>query len=131
MISSSQPRKQRLFRYNAPNHMRQKFVHAHVSKELAAKLGTKKRSIGIKRGDTVKIMSGQNRGKSGKILSVDLNMAVVFVEGISRKTAKGKEKPMPISASNVYLTDIDLGDKLRAAKVAPTKMAPAKSAPVK
>ncbi|MCL5675127.1 MAG: 60S ribosomal protein L26, partial [Candidatus Marsarchaeota archaeon] len=38
MISSSKPRKQRWFRFNAPNHVRQKFASAHLSKELKAKL---------------------------------------------------------------------------------------------
>lgn len=117
MIESSKPRKQRLFRYTASNHLRQKFVHARIAKELASKLGIKKRSAGVRRGDTVKVMSGASRGKSGKVVSVDLDRAVVFVEGITRKNAKGKESQIAISASNVYITDMDLSDKLRGAKM--------------
>ncbi len=117
MIQSAKPRKQRLFRYTASNHLRQSFVNAHISKELAAKLGVKKRSIGVRKGDTVKVMSGSSRGKTGKVLGVDLGRAVVFVEGITRKNAKGKESQIAINASNVYITDMDLGDKLRSAKM--------------
>lgn len=123
MIESSKPRKQRLFRYNAPNHARQKFVHAHIAKELAAKLGAKKRNIGVRRGDTVRVMSGKSRGKSGKVSAVDLRRAVLFIEGISRKNAKGKELQVPISVSNVYITDMDMGDKLRGTKLQAAKVA--------
>jgi large subunit ribosomal protein L24 len=117
MIASGKPRKQRLFRYTAPNHVRQKFVHAHVAKELAKKLGIKKRSVGVRRGDTVKVMSGNSRGKNGKVSDVDLRRAVVFIEGIARKTAKGREIQIPISASNVYITDLNLTNKWRSAKI--------------
>jgi large subunit ribosomal protein L24 len=121
MISSAQPRKQRLFRFTAPMHDRQKFVHAHISKELAAKLGIKKRNIGVRKGDIVKIMSGKNKGKSGKVTNVDLKKAAVLVEGIFRKNAKGKELQIAISASNVYLTELDLTDKLRSAAIEAAK----------
>ena len=123
MIESAKPRKQRLFRYTASNHLRQKFVHAHVAKELASKLGLKRRSISVRRGDTVRVMSGASRGKSGKVSGVDLHRAVVFVEGINRKNAKGKESQVPISASNVYITDLDMSDKLRSAKLQVAKPA--------
>jgi large subunit ribosomal protein L24 len=117
MIQSGKPRKQRLFRYTASNHLRQRFVHAHIAKELAAKLGIKRRSIGVRRGDTVKVMAGANRGKIGKVSGVDLHKAVVFVEGITRKNARGKETQIPISASNIYITEMDMNDRLRAAKL--------------
>ncbi|MGA3020376.1 MAG: 50S ribosomal protein L24 [Candidatus Micrarchaeales archaeon] len=117
MIESSKPRKQRLFRYNAPMHVRQAFIHAHISKELAAKLSIRRRNIGIRRGDSIKVMNGKSRGKSGKVLSVDLKRGTVFIEGISRKNAKGKELQIPISASNVYITDLNLTDKKRADKI--------------
>ncbi|MDE1873841.1 MAG: 50S ribosomal protein L24 [Candidatus Micrarchaeota archaeon] len=117
MIQSSKPRKQRLFRYNAANHLRQRFVHAHVAKELASKLGIKRRNVSVRRGDTIKVMSGAKRGKTGKVLSVDLGRAIIFVEGITRKNAKGRETQIPISASNVYITEMDMSDKLRASKL--------------
>jgi ribosomal protein L24 len=51
------------------------------------------------------------------VTGVSLKEATVFVEGVVRKDAKGKEKPIPISASAVYITDFDLSDKLRAGKL--------------
>ncbi len=117
MIKSSQPRKERKFRFNAPLHERQKFMHAHVSDELAKKLGIKSRSISLRKGDTVKVQSGSHRGKSGKVSMVNLRTGRIFIEGINRKDAKGKELPLPIYSSNVYLMDIDLTDKTRVAKI--------------
>lgn len=117
MIQSSQPRKQRLFRATAPMHIRQNFVNVHISKELAAKLGVKRRSIEIRKGDTVKVMAGDNKGKTGKVQEVNLKTGKIFVEGVTRKNAKNKELPIPIYASNLYLTDLDLTDEQRQAQV--------------
>ncbi|MDE1804496.1 MAG: 50S ribosomal protein L24 [Candidatus Micrarchaeota archaeon] len=112
-IQSSKSRKQRKFRYTAPLHVRQGFVHVHISKELATKLGIKKRTIAVRKGDTIKVMAGGQKGKSGKVSSVNLRSAKILVEGIVRKNMKGKESMIPISSSNVYLTEIDAKDKLR------------------
>lgn len=117
MLQSGQRRKQRKFRFTAPAHVRQKFTHSHVSKELRQKLGIKRRSVQVRKGDTVKVMAGANRGKSGKVNGVDTQRSVVFIDGIMRKNAKGKEKAVPIRASVVYITDMDLADKYRKAKL--------------
>lgn len=117
MIQSGQPRKQRKFRANAPMHIRQNFVNVHISKELSAKLGLKRRSIEVRKGDTVKVMAGDSRGKTGKVAEVDLKTGKVFIEGLARKNAKNKDKTIPIYSSNLYLTDLDLTDKYRQAEV--------------
>ncbi len=108
---------------NAPMHMRQNFVNVHISKELSAKLGLKRRSIEVRKGDTVKVMTGDNKGKTGKVAEVNLSTGKVLIEGIARKNAKSKERLIPIYSSNLYLTDLDLTDKNRQAEVQkkPTK----------
>jgi len=121
MIKSGKPRKQRAFRLRAPMHVRQKFVHVRISKDLAKKLSVKKRSIAVRRGDTVKVMIGNSKGKTGKVASVDLRRCIVLIEGITRKNAKGKEIQIPIKSSNIYAIDLDLSDKLRSAKIEAAK----------
>ncbi len=116
-MSSGKPRKQRKMRYTASMHTMQKFAHARIAKELAAKLGIKKRNIQARKGDTVKIMSGSFKGKTGKVTKVSLKQGKMLIEGISRKNAKGKEHAIAINISNVYLIDLDLSDKLRKAKI--------------
>ncbi len=113
MIGSSQPRKQRKFRFNAPMHARQKFLNVHISKELRQKLNTGKRAIGVRKGDTVKVMAGAHKGESGKISSVNLRTGMVFIDSIKRKKSKGKEILVPIYSSNLYITDLDMSDKYR------------------
>ncbi len=111
MIQSSKPRKQRKALYDAPLHKKQKLMGAHLSKELRAQIG--KRSLPIRKGDEIKIMRGSNAGKTGKVAEVDLKKAKIFVEGITRKTAKGNEAKMPFHPSNLMITKADFSDKMR------------------
>ncbi len=104
MIESSLPRKQRKFRYDAPLHIRQKWVRVHLAKELRQKL--KKRAQGVKKGDTVKVVRGKFKGRSGKITAVDLGSCRVQVEGLLLKKQSGKELMAPLDPSNLILTDI-------------------------
>jgi large subunit ribosomal protein L24 len=104
MIKSRKPRTQRKFRYTAPLHIRKKFVHVHLSKELRTKI--KKRSIQAKSGDKVRIMRGKFKGKEGKISKIDLSECKIFVEGITQKKANGKEVPIPIDPSNLMIIEL-------------------------
>ena len=115
--ASSKPRMQRLYRYAAPLHARQHFVHSHVDKDLKKRLGISVRSIRVAEGDTVKIMAGSKRGTTGKVSGVDLSRGRITVTGINRKNAKGKERFISISPSNVYITDLNLSDKFRAERL--------------
>jgi large subunit ribosomal protein L24 len=125
MIKSSKPRKQREFRHNAPLHQMQHLAHAHISKELKQKLKISLRSIQVSKGDTVKLVTGSKKGTSGKVTKVDLRKGTLFIDSYNRKDAKGKEKSIPVSISNVYITDLNLSDKRRAQKL---KVAPTTSA---
>jgi large subunit ribosomal protein L24 len=68
----------------------------------------------VKKGDTVVIIAGNDRGKTGKVLKVDPNAERIIVEGIhfikkhtrpSQRSQKGGivEKEGPIRASNVLV----------------------------
>ncbi len=88
--SSVQPRKQRKFRANAPNHIKRKFMGSTLDKELRKKYG--RRSIQVRKGDTVKIMRGQFKGKQGKVGIVDIKNCRLQVEGVQRAGKAGGEK---------------------------------------
>ncbi|MAQ59279.1 50S ribosomal protein L24 [bacterium] len=73
----------------------------------------------IKQGDTVKVIAGKDKGKTGSVLSVLKETNQVVIEGINeakrhtknrRSRSQGQiiEKSMPIDASNVALME---GDK--------------------
>jgi len=111
---SKQLRKQRKYRYNAPIHIKGKFLHAHLSKELAKKYGI--RTIRVRVGDKVKIMRGRFRGKEGKVESVDLKKSKVVITGVEISKMDGsKSRPM-IHASNLLITELNLDDKKRLKK---------------
>ena len=123
MVQSSKPRKQRRFRYNAPLHIRQHFVHAHIDKALGEKLKIKKRAVQISKGDSVKIVKGIKKGVTGKVIRVDLRRSRIYLDSANRKNAKGKEFNIPINVNNVYIIDLNLSDKLRMKKLNISKKA--------
>ena len=64
MITSSQPRKQRKYRYNAPLHVKGKNLRAHLSEELIKEHNVK--TLRVIEGDTVKVHEGRPRRHRGK-----------------------------------------------------------------
>ena len=108
---SRQPRKQRKARYNAPLHTLHKFMSAPLSQELQGKYG--KRSFPLRRGDTVRILRGDDKGKEGKVRSVNLKKEKLTVEGVVVARSDLSEVPRPVHPSNVMITKLELKDKLR------------------
>ena len=86
--------------------------------------------IKIRRDDTVRIITGKDRGKTGRVLRVDPEKQKVFVEGANiikrhmkprtlRDTQRAQEMggivemEGPIHVSNVMLLDPDSGEPTR------------------
>lgn len=110
-IRSTKTRKQRKYRANAPLHLKQNMTQSHLSKELRTKYTT--RALQPKKGDTVKIMRGTFRGKTGKIYQVDLKKFKVYVEGIERVKKDGTKAYYAIDPSNILLTTLNTEGKKR------------------
>ena len=79
---------------------------------------TQKRKLRIKTGDTVQVIAGKDRGKTGKVLRTLLADNRVVVEDINMRTRHVKPKQegerghianeeAPIHASNVMLYSVD------------------------
>jgi large subunit ribosomal protein L24 len=113
--SSTQPRKQRKYRYNAPLHIKQKMLHTHLSPTLRKKYET--RNTQIKKGDKIKILRGQFSKKEGKVNRVDLKNEKVFVDGIEIAKKDGPKIPFPLRSSNLMIVELDLSDKKRKQKL--------------
>lgn len=110
-IESSKPKKQRKFHYDKPLHMKQQGLASHLDKKLAKQL--EKKSIPIRKGDTMKVMRGGMKGKSGKITGVSYRKGIVFIENVMRKKANGEEVQVPLKASNLLVVDLDKSDAKR------------------
>lgn len=75
-----------------------------------------KAKIRIKKGDTVKVLTGENKGQTGRVLKVDTEKSKAIVEGINLVSKHTKpnaahpqggiiKKEAPIHLSNIMLTD--------------------------
>jgi len=109
--SSKQPKKQRKYLANAPLHIRKKFMSAHLSKELIKKHN--RRSLPIRKGDTVKVLRGNFRKKTGKIEAVDRKNYKVTIDTIQQVKKDGTKTFYPIHPSNLLITTLNLDDKKR------------------
>ena len=109
--SSKQPRKQRKYRANAPLHAKSKFLSVHLSKELRVK--HKKRSVTIRKGDGIKILRGQYKGKTGKVDMVNIKKTKVYITGIETQRRDGTKSFYPFEPSNLIITELNLDDKKR------------------
>jgi len=118
-VGSKQPRKQRKFRYNAPLHVKQRFVSSPLDKKLRKEYG--RRSVGVRRGDEIVVMRGSFKGKTGKVTSVDLQESKVYVDNIKRKKVSGQEIEVAIQPSNIKIVRLNLDDKKRMKTLAKKK----------
>ncbi len=117
--SSTQPRKQRKYRYNAPLHVKQNLVHAHLSPELRKKYGT--RAIQVRKGDKVKVLRGKFKKTEAKVERVDLQRERIFVAGVETIKKDGSKVPLAVNASNIMITEVDTSDKKRKQRLEGTK----------
>ena len=109
--SSKNRGKQRKYRFNAPLHIKQKFLHSPLSKELKKKY--RKRSMGLRKGDKVKILSGQFRKHEGKVERIDAKKTRIFVNGVEISRKDGTKRMQPLNPSNIIITELNMDDKLR------------------
>lgn len=116
---SKQPRKQRKYLAKAPIHIRKKFVSVNLTKELRKKYG--KRNVSIRKGDHAKVKRGKYKGKTGKIIKVDLKDSRIIIEGIQVKKQDGSKVSVKLQPSNLQITELYLEDKKRMRRLNITK----------
>jgi large subunit ribosomal protein L24 len=122
--TSKQPRTQRRARFEGDAHRKGRFLHAHLAPKLRDQYRT--RAVRVRKGDTAVAMRGKYtlqpsgtvlRHPEAKVTGVDVTRGKVFLEGITRKTMKGKHKWVPIDPSNLMITKLDLSDPVRRKRI--------------
>jgi len=108
-MKSIQPRKQRLKLYSTPLHRRKTLISAHLSPELRGKYET--RSFPLRKGDLVKVIKGEQKGKEGKISEVEFSK--VRIEGVTRSKTDGTKVSVPVHTSNLIVLELELSDPKR------------------
>jgi large subunit ribosomal protein L24 len=105
----------RVLRYRATE--RRKYAKRHAR-------NAERVPVHVVKGDTVRVMRGEDKGKEGKVLRVYTKTGRVVVEGVNivkrhRKARRADEQsgiidfPAPIHASNVMLIDPKTGAATR------------------
>jgi len=112
---TKQPRKQRTRTQNAPLHERQDQVRSTLSDDLREEYG--QRNVRVNAGDTVEVLRGDYAGTEGDVVEVDLREMAVYVEDVTVEKADGEEVPRPLDASNLRVTELDLEDDRREARL--------------
>tara|TARA_Y100000310_G_scaffold310852_1_gene356554 strand:+ start:8820 stop:9224 length:405 start_codon:yes stop_codon:yes gene_type:complete len=113
--SSKQPRKQRKYRFNAPLHIKQKFLHVPLSKELRKKYQI--RNVRVRTNDKVLITRGQFKKKTGKVERIDLKNTKVYVQNIEMVKKDGSKILYPLKPASLQIQELDVSDKMRRKKL--------------
>ncbi|HXL86042.1 MAG TPA: 50S ribosomal protein L24 [Gemmatimonadaceae bacterium] len=85
---------------------------------------SKRMRVHVSKGDTVRVMRGEDKGKEGKVIRVFLKTGRVLIEGVNlvkmhRKARTAEEQsgireaPAPVHSSNVMLLDPKSGKPTR------------------
>ncbi len=110
-----QPQKQRNRQERATLHEKQKQVRAPLAPDLREEYD--QRSVRVNAGDTVEVQRGDFAGETGEVVDVDLRAAEINVEDVTIETADGEEVPRALDASNVQVTELNLEDDRREARL--------------
>jgi large subunit ribosomal protein L24 len=122
--SVKDPCKQRKMHFNAPAHLRHKAMSAPLSSELSASKGVK--NLPVRKGDTVRILRGDNKGFEGKVSRVDLKAYRIYLEGLTREKVDGTNIFLGVHPSKIQIRNLILDDKYRKDTILGRKAAPEK-----
>ncbi|MGQ9543457.1 MAG: 50S ribosomal protein L24 [Candidatus Bathyarchaeia archaeon] len=112
---TKKPRKQRRTLIEATEKDRQRMMGANLSPKLREKYGF--RTLPVRVNDTVKILRGDFAGIEGKVMKVDRRRSRIIIEGVTREKASGEQVRIPVHASKVMITNLNLDDKWRSQKL--------------
>ena len=80
-----------------------------LSKELREKL--KRRTLRVRKGDKVKVMRGQFKGKMGSVDRVNTEKQRAYITGIERSKKDGSKAMISIHTSNLMIQEITTDKK--------------------
>jgi large subunit ribosomal protein L24 len=108
---SSQPRKQRRAGFHASPFHRHRQMTISLSRDLRGRY--KRRALPVRKGDTVRIISGSFKGREERVSKVDMRSLRVTLDNVTIKKVDQKLKPLPIRSSHLILTRLNLADPWR------------------
>jgi ribosomal protein uL24 len=110
-ISPHSPRRQRKALYTASTFERRRRMTVPLSRDLRGRFRT--RSVPIRKGDTVRVLSGSFVGREERVAKVNRRSYSVVLDNVTLKTGEEKLKPLPIRTSHLVITRLNLSDPWR------------------
>lgn len=89
-------------------------MSVHLSKQLRERY--KRRNLPVRKGDTVKVLRGSFKNKSGVVDRVDLKKMIIHVADIAVTRKDGTKVAAPLQPSNLMILQLVAEDKLRMKK---------------
>lgn len=109
--SSSSPRRQRRALYTADTFERRLRMSVPLSRELRSRF--RRRALPVRKGDTVRVLSGSFVGREERVAKVDRRGYRVTLDNVTLKTADEKLKPLSLGVGKLVLTRLNLSDPWR------------------
>lgn len=109
--SPHSPRRQRKARYTADTFERRIRMTVPLSRELRSRF--RRRSLPVRKGDTVRVLSGSFAGREERVAKVDRRGYTVTLDNVTLKTADEKMKPLSLNVGHLVLTRLNLADPWR------------------
>jgi large subunit ribosomal protein L24 len=109
--SPHSPRRQRKAVYEATTFERRILMTVPLSRELRRRFH--RRSVPLRKGDTVMVMSGSFVGREERVAKIDRRGYGVTLDNVTLKTGEAKLKPLAIKTSHLMLTKLNLADAWR------------------
>ena len=111
MAKTKKPGKQRRRMLTGVYHVKRKLLVAPIDKPLVKQVNRKRAPL--RKGDTVKILVGDNKGKTSVVERVNYDKGLVYLKDVKVTNSRGQEKLLPFQASNLVITDLISNDKKR------------------
>jgi ribosomal protein uL24 len=110
-VSPHSPRRQRKALYNAPTAERRVRMTVPLSRELRARFT--RRSLPVRKGDTVRVLAGSFAGREERVAKVNRRSYTVTLDNVTLKTADEKMKPLSLGVGHLVITRLNLSDPWR------------------
>lgn len=106
-------RRQRRALYAAHPQRRRRMMTVPLSRDLKSRFH--RRSLPLRKGDTVRIIGGSYVGREERIAKVDRRAFSVTLENVTSKTGESKQTPLPMRTGKLILVRLNLSDPQRRA----------------
>lgn len=109
--SPRSPRRQRRALYTATTFERRRRMTVQLSRELRRRFH--RRSVALRKGDTVRVLSGSYKGREERVAKIDRRGYAVSLDNVTLKAADEKMKPLGLRPGHLVITRLNLSDSWR------------------